>query len=913
VTPPPINYLAKDYGSFRTLILDRLNQLLPASVGNNEADLPVVLAELIAYRADLLSYQQDAVATEAYLETARSRISLRRHARLVGYHVHDGCNARAWVHVSVAADPGDPVLLDHALTRFYTYAPGMPATLAVGAGNETLALAAGVQVFEPMHDALLYAEHNLINFYTWGETQCCLPAGAVEATLQGALPNLATGAVLIFQEVIGPQTGNAADADPAHRCAVRVTQVAHTDALGNPLVDPLYGVPITEIQWDAADAPPFPVCISSAAAANVSVVLGNNVLADHGLSLPAAALGTVPAPRFYYPPAAPQCAPPAAPVALPTRFRPPLLSSPVTQAVPLALTASPVASGVVLLGAGSASLLDASGLIALSVATTNPSAWPALFGVVVQQNATAAANIDLSVVYAPTPAASGMSGPVVVEHFTGLSFVPSEPNYVVTAINELSNLIRIPSSYAPPGTAPAVFSTSPTSLIPGQPVTLSDQSSAAVPFLTVQPTSPSAWPADVGLSVQGVEAEPPAFNLAVVYYPPSPLGVALPVALEEFSNVAQATLALAIDAGSRLLRVQSFAGMPDIGLTAQDLMTANASSAVPAIALQGTPLEGAPTSWYPAQDLLSSGPNDPAFVVEIEADGSAYVRFATPGDPSSPLETNGLVPPENMSFAASYRVGNGSAGNVGAESLILLAAADARIQRCSNPLPAAGGTDPESNDQIRRRAPQSFLSLAPDTLTRAITLADYQAVAETQPQVNQAVASLRWTGSWYSVFIAVEPVSGGSLTGALQQRVASAVDACRLAGQDIQLESPQYVSLRLALSVEVKDAYFRSDVASAVLQALGNRRLPNGRLGLFYPGNFTFGQSVYLSPIYAAVRAVAGVASVMATEFQPQGLDTAQYLDAGEIPLGSLQVARLDNDPSYPDHGQVILTLQGGR
>jgi hypothetical protein len=28
-TPPPINYLAKDYGSFRTTILDRLNRLLP--------------------------------------------------------------------------------------------------------------------------------------------------------------------------------------------------------------------------------------------------------------------------------------------------------------------------------------------------------------------------------------------------------------------------------------------------------------------------------------------------------------------------------------------------------------------------------------------------------------------------------------------------------------------------------------------------------------------------------------------------------------------------------------------------------------------------------------------------------------------------------------------------------------------
>ena len=42
------------------------------------------------------------LATEAYLDTARSRVSLRRHAVLVDYHVHDGCNARVWLHLTVA-------------------------------------------------------------------------------------------------------------------------------------------------------------------------------------------------------------------------------------------------------------------------------------------------------------------------------------------------------------------------------------------------------------------------------------------------------------------------------------------------------------------------------------------------------------------------------------------------------------------------------------------------------------------------------------------------------------------------------------------------------------------------------------------------------------------------------------------
>ena len=128
-----------------------------------------------------------------------------------------------------------------------------------------------------MHDANLFVEHNQMQFYTWGDTDCCLPQGATEATLLGTYPNLQAGDVLIFQEMLGPQTGVAADADLRHRCAVRLTAVTTTDGQGLPLVDPLFErgtgepivsaaqqpTPVTEIQWSAKDALPFPVCISS--------------------------------------------------------------------------------------------------------------------------------------------------------------------------------------------------------------------------------------------------------------------------------------------------------------------------------------------------------------------------------------------------------------------------------------------------------------------------------------------------------------------------------------------------------------------------------------------------------------------------------------------------------------------------
>ena len=70
---PEIDYLAKDYASFRRLMLDRMAALAPDWHERNPADLQVALVELLAYVGDRLSYYQDAVATEAYLGTARRR------------------------------------------------------------------------------------------------------------------------------------------------------------------------------------------------------------------------------------------------------------------------------------------------------------------------------------------------------------------------------------------------------------------------------------------------------------------------------------------------------------------------------------------------------------------------------------------------------------------------------------------------------------------------------------------------------------------------------------------------------------------------------------------------------------------------------------------------------------------------
>jgi hypothetical protein len=343
---PAIDYLAKDYASFRRLILDRMALVAPGWRERNPADLGLALVELLAYAGDHLSYEQDAVATEAYLGTARRRTSVRRLARLVDYQMHDGAAARAWLHIEVGADTN----VGPEGLRCLSGVPDLPERIVPGSPDEQAADGADVEWFQTVGadpdpravapSVPLFADHNRLTFYTWGDDQCCLPAGATAATLRGSHPALTEGMVLVLEEVLGPETGDPADADPSRRQAIRLVSARVADG-GGPLTDPIDGTPITEIAWHPDDALRWPFCVNSRTADNSPVVdatvaRGNIVLADHGRLVGPAALGSavnLPRPAVADPSAS--CASPGAACgdetsAPSTRFRPEIIDGPIS-------------------------------------------------------------------------------------------------------------------------------------------------------------------------------------------------------------------------------------------------------------------------------------------------------------------------------------------------------------------------------------------------------------------------------------------------------------------------------------------------------------------------------------------------------------------------------------------------------
>ena len=150
-------------------------------------DLGMTLVELLAYVGDYLSYYQDAVATEAYLDTARQRISVRRHARLVDYRMHEGSNARAWVTVCTQTDL-DPIKREQSLLHHRLPGHQGRQRQSRQTGGPGTRARQRYDVFEPLladpeAELVFRAAHCEIPFYTWGDLECCLAKGATRATL----------------------------------------------------------------------------------------------------------------------------------------------------------------------------------------------------------------------------------------------------------------------------------------------------------------------------------------------------------------------------------------------------------------------------------------------------------------------------------------------------------------------------------------------------------------------------------------------------------------------------------------------------------------------------------------------------------------------------------------------------------
>jgi predicted phage baseplate assembly protein len=954
-TQPDIDYLAKDYESFRELILDRLALIMPEWSETHAPDLGITLVELLAYAGDYLSYYQDAVATEAYLGTARQRISVRRHARLVDYLMHDGCNARAWLTVNTETDQN----IDPTQIYFITAFPGAPDNHVLAERALTNVPVTSYEVFEPLLPnssltATLVGAQEVPPVTSSGTASANLQIDFNSGSLTGSvtfsgLTSNATAAYLydgaagtngeVVLALVGGAGGTSGVWTVPSGKALTPPQIAHVRAGLLYVNVQSVNFPGGEIRAQLQQAIlvygahseihlyTWGDCECCLAPGSTSATLVDAWDPPDGTTTPpTTSTGTPVAPANQ-----PNVRAAAAAATTPG-------DGPPGKVRRLHLNVGDILIFEEVLGPKTGKEADADPSHRQAVRLTkvtlgaDPLYGPQPYGtpiVEIEWASEDALRFPLCI--------SSHQPPPMCGCMEDVSVARGNVILVDNGLDTTEILGTVPTDSSTPQ-CPKCCETASVTISAGlfRPVLSQQSLTFSVPlpppcsasdFIRQDPRQALPW-----IWLTSIPPAPTCPATADPKQPPPPCEIP---PLFTFDDLADPTglaksLHPAASANAQFLLAQL---RPK---TQQELAKWDGSLPLPD-ALAGDlkyDLNALLQTWSVKRDLLESGPGDLNFVVEVDNDGYGHLRF---GD-----GVCGRQPDAGTLFRANYRVGNGKSGNVGAETITYIVLRKETLSGVTilprNPLPATGGSDPEPIDDVKLFAPYAFRN----QLERAITAGDYATIAAdnerrlearaaleaedsaictaTFTRLQAARAALRWTGSWYTALVALDPAGSETADTELIDEVTLYLEPFRRMGYDLLVSSAHYVPLKVALTICVLPNYLRGHVEAAVLDALSNRVLPDGTLGFFHPDNLSFGDGVYVSRLLATVQAIAGVQNAMVTELERFELSEPAVDQPGEelpmnsaLLLGPFEIAQLDNDPNFPESGVLVLDVRGGR
>lgn len=246
--------------------------------------------------------------------------------------------------------------------------------------------------------------------------------------------------------------------------------------------------------------------------------------------------------------------------------------------------------------------------------------------------------------------------------------------------------------------------------------------------------------------------------------------------------------------------------------------------------------------WTEVATLYGQPPTARAFAVGVDQGGRTYVQF---GDGVAGRR----LPTGAHNVRARYRVGLGTAGNVGAAALANLLDRPLGLKGVSNPAPATGGGDPEPPSAARAAMP-----LTVRTLGRAVSVLDYEDYARAFAGVSKATATVLPLRAGRTVVVTV--AFGDDGTDAPGERL---VDLKRSLvehgdpGVEVVVLDHVQVAFHLGLRVVVDPDREPAAVLAALETAL--------RGAWSFPQR-AFGAPVERSAVVAVAHAVPGVVAV---------------------------------------------------
>ena len=305
-----------------------------------------------------------------------------------------------------------------------------------------------------------------------------------------------------------------------------------------------------------------------------------------------------------------------------------------------------------------------------------------------------------------------------------------------------------------------------------------------------------------------------------------------------------------------------------------------------------TELGGIIDEWKLQESLAFSYADQKDFAIEIDENDNATIHF---GD-----GTFGAIPASGAMITATYRVGGGTPGNVGPNSIETIVDAPQLAllgTTVTNSEAATGGAERESIEHAVQHAPGIFRSLK-----RAVTAADYKDLALDFQGVGKVRAEKT---NWNTVTLYVAPEGGGKVSDVLRANLLAYFEDKRHLSTIIEVEDVDYVNIYVTAEIAAESFYPEEDIVEQVKAAAAN---------LLAFDNVDFGQILYLSKFYEAIEAINGLAFVNITEFRRQdpepGLvdpEAGLVEKDGRIDLEASEIPKIPEEADYVEGIKVEL------
>ena len=284
--------------------------------------------------------------------------------------------------------------------------------------------------------------------------------------------------------------------------------------------------------------------------------------------------------------------------------------------------------------------------------------------------------------------------------------------------------------------------------------------------------------------------------------------------------------------------------------------------------------------WHQAPYLYGLSTNQRAYVVQNDSQDNTWLIFGN-GNYGAHL------PSGQEHITATYRIGSGRVGNVPPNSLTTIRKRPPGIQKVTNPIPASGGADPESNDMARVNAPLHVQQ----TMQRIVSFNDYEHFARAYAGIGKVQVQSLWNGRRHLIYMTIAGEDGQEIdkTSIFYQNLRSDVRSAVLSpAQPVEIDSCETQYFQLEATLVLQSGYDGNTVTANVMQKLTQ----------------TFGfetrqlaQPLSASEIIVTMQDVNGVAGVKLTNLYIKGqqaaLNSILEAKAGRLEAGSLHPAQL--------------------